>query len=92
MNRSTASIHFYILVNSGGSTISFIDTDFTILYYFSLQELKNPFILNIINSYIIESGAFTHYIKLPIRISYYIKQYIFLLTKLDYYSVVLDIK
>ena len=48
--------------------------------------------LNIINNYIIKSGALTHYIKLIIQISYYIKKYIYFLIKLDYYLVVLDIK
>ena len=59
-------MHFYILINSGNSVISFINTDFITLYYFSLQKLKNYFTLNIINNYIIKSSALTHYVKLII--------------------------
>ena len=73
LNRSTTSIYSYTFVNSGGSAISFINTDFAVLHYFSLQKLKNPLILNIVDSCIIESGALIYYIKLPIRISHYIK-------------------
>ena len=56
-------MHFYIFINSGGFAISFIDTDFTMLYYFFLQKLKNYLTLNIINNYIIKSSALTYYIK-----------------------------
>ena len=85
-------MHSYVFINSGGSAIKFINADFTILYYFSLQELKNYLRLNIINNYSIISGAFIYYLKLFIRISHYTKKYIFLLIKLGHYLVVLDIK
>ena len=92
LTRTTASIYSYILIDSGGSAISFIDTDFAILYCLSIKRLESPLILNIIDSYIIVSSSLIYYIKISIRISYYIKQYIFLFTKLGHYPVVLDIK
>ena len=34
LNKSTISVHFYTFINSDGSTINFINTDYTILYRF----------------------------------------------------------
>ena len=85
-------VYSYTHINNSNFTINFINTNFIALYYFSLQKLKNYLILNIINNYIIISSALTYYIKLLIRISYYIKNNMFLLTKLDYYLIILNIK
>ena len=88
----TASVHSYTLVDSGGSTIGFIDTGFATLHRLPTKRLENPLTLNVVDSHIIASGSLTHYVEIPIRISYHIEQCIFLLTKLDHYPVVLGIK
>ena len=36
LNKFTASMPFYIFINSGGSAINFINVSFATLYYFSL--------------------------------------------------------
>ena len=36
LNKFIASVHFYALINSNSSVISFINADFAILYYFPL--------------------------------------------------------
>ena len=92
MTGPTISVYSYALVDSGGSAISFIDTGFAALYCLPTKKLENPLTLNIVDGYIIVSSSLTHYIEISIRISYYTKQYIFLLTKLGHYPVVLGIK
>ena len=91
LNRLIISMHFYVFINSGNFTISFINVNFAILHYFSLQKLKNHLTLNIINNYIIKSSALIYYIKLIMRISHYIKKYIFLLTKLGHYLIIINL-
>ena len=73
LTRPASSVHSYALINSGGSAISFIDTNFAALHRFPAQELKNHLTLNVVNGYIIKSGALTHYVKLPMRISHHTK-------------------
>ena len=36
LNKFTISVYSYTLINNGGFTISFIDTDFAMLHYFFL--------------------------------------------------------
>ena len=36
LTRPIISVHSYALINSGGSAINFIDTDFTIIHRFTL--------------------------------------------------------
>ena len=56
LTRSNISMHFYTLINSGGSTINFIDTKFVIACCFPFEKLEKPLILNIVDRQAIVSG------------------------------------